>query len=79
MPRSKFLTVNSRDLIHGAIVAAISGGMVSLSAVVQSGGMPTVDQLKMALVAAVAGGLGYVVKKYAQNDRGGFGPEEDQP
>ena len=58
MNNSVFGKLNVRDLINGLVVAFLTASLTGLIATLESGALPTVDELKTAglsgLVAALA-------------------------
>ena len=66
---SDFLKINGRDLIKGAIVAALAvltGGLVTI---LESGSLPTVAQLKGIVMVALTAGVSYLLKNFLTNSQ----------
>lgn len=75
--KSKFLTVNARNFLHGLIVAAGAGAIMVLQPILSTGALPNSVNLKTASIAALAAGVAYIGKKLLQNSGGSFGPEKE--
>jgi hypothetical protein len=70
MERSKFMSLNQRDLLRGLIVAFGTAATTQLVAVLQAGSVPTVMQLKFAALSGIAAGMTYLVKNMFTNSNG---------
>lgn len=74
---SQFLKLNTKDLIRGAIVVVGTGIVSAILPMIQSGKIPTIDELKVVAIAAVSAGITYFVKNLFTNSNGNFKPEEE--
>jgi hypothetical protein len=67
---SSFLNLNWVDLGKAALVAAIGAIGMTLLPILESGGLPTLENLKVAGITALAAGLSYLVKNLLTNSTG---------
>lgn len=63
---SKQFSLNIQDLGKGLIVAVLSAGLTALLAVLNNGGMPTVQDLKTVGLVSVTAGISYLIKNFLQ-------------
>ena len=70
--RSKFLRLNSRDLIKGLIVSAICTLLTGLYQVIANGGELNWLTLKPVVIAAVGSAISYLTKNLLTNSKGDF-------
>ena len=75
---SNFLTLNAADFGKGILVSIGTAFFMVLTPVLQSGGMPTMDQLKMAGLAALAAGFTYIGKNLFTNSNGQIAKKEPE-
>jgi hypothetical protein len=75
MKKSKFLNLDTRDLIKGVIVTVASTAITGLVTVLNSGTMPTVMQLKGIGIAGLSAGLAYLLKNFFTNSNDQIKPE----
>lgn len=79
---SQFFNLNLRDLAKGAVVAIISALVTTIIPVVDSGSLPTFEQLKSAGWVALTAGVSYLLKNLFTNSDDAFmkgepvGPED---
>ena len=69
---SKFLNLNLNDFTKGLIVVVLTVIVVGLEQILQTGGLPTVIQLKVIGLAAVSAGIAYLAKNFLSNSEGKF-------
>lgn len=74
MTRSKFLRLNLRDLLKGALVAAVTA-VVAKGADLLGVGPLEFESLAQLVSIGVLGGLSYVVKNLFENSSGELGSE----
>jgi len=60
MKTSNFLSLNSKDLLKGLLMAALGGGLYTLQDGLRNGF--TIQTLKEAGIAAVTSGVAYLIK-----------------
>lgn len=73
---SMFLKLGLWDLAKGAVVFALTAVLTSIYPIVQSGGLPTIDQLKAIGLSALAAFIAYLLKNLFTNSAGTPGPEK---
>lgn len=71
---SPFFKINAHDLLKGLVVAALSAALFTLQKLVESNGLnlATTD-LKAIAAAALAAGLGYLLKQLFTDKEGKLG------
>lgn len=67
---SEFLKLNVLDLLKGCLVAALTAFLGALYEVLNAGGIPDLVQLKSWGLAALAAGVGYILKNFLTNSVG---------
>lgn len=65
--KSRFLSLNAQDLIKGVIMTVIGTAIPTLITILSEGHMPTLAELKSALIIGLAAGLSYLVKNFFTN------------
>ena len=74
--KSNFFTLDWKDLGNGAITAAITALLTALVQSLDSGKLPTVEEIKASLVMAAIAGISYLVKNLLTNSTGAFAKAE---
>lgn len=74
MKDSPLLKLNWKDLLNGFITAFLTAFLTQVYQSIEAGSLPTVVQLKASALVGIAGGLGYVIKKFFQGK-----PESENP
>ena len=74
--KSNFFTLDWKDLGKSAITAAITALLTALMQSLNSGNLPTVEELKASLVMAAIAGISYLVKNLLTNSTDTFGKAE---
>jgi hypothetical protein len=69
---SQFFNLNLKDLAKGAIVAIISAIVTAVIPVIDSGSLPTFEQLKAAGWMALTAGVSYLLKNLFTNSDDSF-------
>jgi hypothetical protein len=69
---SQFFNLNFKDLAKGAIVAIISAIVTAVIPVIDSGSLPTFEQLKAAGWMALTAGVSYMLKNLFTNSDDSF-------
>lgn len=69
---SQFFNLNLKDLAKGAIVAIISAIVTAIIPVIDSGSLPTFEQLKAAGWMALTAGVSYLLKNLFTNSDDAF-------
>lgn len=69
---AKFLRLNTKDFIEGLIVAVLAALLTGFGGILSSGGLPTLIQLKVIGLTAIAGGASYIVKSLLTNSQDKF-------
>ena len=77
MNNSNFGKLNLRDLTNGLIVAFLTASLTSLIAILDSGVLPTLAELKAAGLAGLVASLAYLLKNLVTNSSGKVGSGED--
>ena len=67
--KSPFLSLNARDYIRSAIVAAGTAIGMTVLPILQSGNVPTLAQLKTAGISGIAAAVTYILKNYFTNSQ----------
>ena len=79
MKKSQFGKIDIWDLVKGMIVAGIMGGLVSIYDILQSGILPTKEQLLKAGMIALGAAIAYLIKNVFTNSADQFAKKEPQP
>lgn len=66
--KSKIFTLDKKDLLKGVIVAIITAFLTSLLSVLQSGGLPTLADLKVIGVTSLTAAIAYLVKNFVTDE-----------
>lgn len=66
--KSKIFTLDKKDLLKGVIVAIITAFLTSLLSVLQSGGLPTLADLKVIGVTSLTAAVAYLVKNFVTDE-----------
>ena len=66
---SDFLKINVRDLVKGSVVAVLAVLTSSLVTILESGALPTVEQLKKIGLIALTAGVSYLLKNFLTNSQ----------
>ena len=77
MNNSPFGKLNLRDLVNGLIVAFLTASLTGLITILDSGVLPTLEQLKAAGLAGLVASLAYLLKNLVTNSGGKVGAGED--
>ena len=77
MNNSPFGKLNLRDLVNGLIVAFLTASLTGLISILDSGVLPTLEQLKAAGLAGLVASLAYLLKNLVTNSGGKVGVGED--
>lgn len=78
MKQSRLGKINIRDLIKGVIVAGFMGGLASIYDILQSGVLPTKEQLLKAGLLALGAAIAYLLKNVFTNQEDKF-MKRDRP
>lgn len=76
MKQSGLGKINIRDLIKGVIVAGFMGGLASIYDILQSGVLPTKEQLLKAGLLALGAAIAYLLKNVFTNSADEFAKKE---
>lgn len=77
MNQSSFGKLNLRDLLNGLVVAFLTASLTGLITILDSGVLPTLEQLKAAGLAGLVASLAYLLKNLVTNSEGKVGAGED--
>jgi len=77
MNNSSFGKLNLRDLLNGLVVAFLTASLTGLITILDSGVLPTLEQLKAAGLAGLVASLAYLLKNLVTNSGGKVGAGED--
>ena len=66
---AKLFAINSKDVIKGFIVAALSTFFTAVATVLGSGALPTLVQLKATALVGISSGMAYLVKNFLTNSK----------
>jgi hypothetical protein len=75
MKKSKFLTLNERDIIKGFIVAIVTAWLTTLYNLLNTWVALGNEQWKAVLIAWVCWGIAYILKNLTENSAWEFGKE----
>ena len=76
MKKSQFSKLDIGDIAKGMIVAGIMGGLVSIYDILQSGVLPTKEQLLKAGLLALGAAISYLLKNVFTNSADQFAKKE---
>ena len=77
MKKSKLFKLDFNDLLKGVLVAFITALLTSLLQVLQSGGLPNMDALKVMGITSITAAVAYLVKNLLTNSKDDFGVKEN--
>lgn len=77
MNQSPFGKLNLRDLLNGLVVAFLTASLTGLITILDSGVLPTLEQLKAAGLAGLVASLAYLLKNLVTNSDGKMVAGED--
>jgi hypothetical protein len=67
---SKFLTLNVRDLIHGAVIAFLTVFLGAVLKVTETNQFPLLSDLKVYAFTGATAAISYLIKNIFQNEFG---------
>lgn len=67
---SNFLKLNLQDLLKGVFVAFITSVLSGVYAIIQSGAIPTMAELKVIALSGCTAGIAYLLKNLMTNSNG---------
>jgi hypothetical protein len=67
--KSKFLTIGTRDLLHGLFKAFVTTNLVGIIEILQTGVVFDWTALKTILIAGISAALSYLLKSLLSNSR----------
>jgi hypothetical protein len=70
---SKLFSLNTKDLIKGAAVTAITTLVASIVVFLDDNQLPTIEELKSALFFSLIAGVSYLLKNFITDDRDKIG------
>jgi len=76
MKKAQFGKIDIWDLVKGMIVAGIMGGLVSLYDILESGALPSKQQLLKSGMIALAAAIAYLLKNVFTNSADEFAKKE---
>ena len=68
--KSKFLTIDARDILHGILMAFLTSLLAGIIEMLQSGAAFDWPTLKPVLIAGISAALSYLLKCLSTNSRG---------
>ena len=77
--KSKLFSLHLNDVVHGFVTAFATASFTGITMSLESGHLPTLAELKTQLLIGLAGGLGYLFKKFISNSDGKILAKEDKP
>jgi hypothetical protein len=77
--QSAFLKLGKNDLIKGAIMTAGTAVATALLPMLQSGKMPDLNTVQVAITAGITTGIVYLLKNIFTNSQGMLGKEPVPP
>jgi len=66
---SPFLSINLLDIGKGVLIACFAGFLSVIYPVLQTGALPTVQNLSTGLTVALSAGLAYIAKNFFTNSQ----------
>lgn len=76
MNTSPFLKLNLRDLVNGLVVAFLTAGLTNLIQTLDSGKLPTLEEVKAGALAGLVASLAYLLKNLVTNSQGEMATKE---
>lgn len=67
---SDLFKLNWNDLLKGFIVAVVTAILAGVYQIVQTGALPTMEQLKIVGITALTAGIAYLLKNVFTNSNG---------
>ena len=77
MKKSRLFKLDFNDLLKGVLVAFITALLTSLLQVLQSGGLPNMEALKVMGITSITAAVAYLVKNLLTNSKDDFGAKEN--
>jgi zinc transporter ZupT len=65
--KSNLFNLNINDLLKGLITAVLTAIVTALYAIIQTGVLPTFEQIKTILMTALLAGIAYLLKNFITN------------
>jgi hypothetical protein len=72
---SQFLKLNANDLFKGVLVIVGTAILTAILPMLQSGKIPTLEELKVVVLASVSAGITYFLKNLLTNSDGNIKTE----
>lgn len=69
MKESNLFSLNWKDAVNGFLTAFLTAFLTQVYQSIEAGSLPTVAQLKASALVGLAGGLGYIIKKFVQGEK----------
>ena len=70
---SKLFSLNTKDLIKGTVVTAITTLVASIVVFLDDNQLPTIEELKSALSFSLIAGVSYLLKNFITDDQDKIG------
>lgn len=70
--KSKFLTLDQRDFIHGLIIVVFCTFITGFYQLIANGGVLNRETIKPVIIAAIGSGVSYLTKNLLSNSKGQF-------
>lgn len=70
MNYSNFLSLNLRDAVNGFVVAFFSTALVGIIETLDAGHLPSIGEIKTAVIVGLTAGLSYLLKNLLTNASG---------
>lgn len=67
MTHSKQFSVNIRDVFHGFVTAVLTASTTGIVTMLESGSLPSAENIKAQAAIGLAAGFAYLVKKFLTN------------
>ena len=67
---SSLFSLNFKDAGKGLLVAFITAFLAGITAAINTGALPTLDQIKVSAIAGVTAGVAYLIKNFFTNSTG---------
>jgi hypothetical protein len=65
--KSKFLTLDSRDILHGLVMAFLTALLTGIIEMLEKGAVFDWPSIKLILIAGISAALSYLLKSLATN------------
>ena len=76
---SKLYSIHFKDILHGFITAFATASFTGITMSLEAGHLPTLAEVKTHALIGLAGGLGYLFKKFISNSDNKILVKDEKP